>query len=82
MPEVCRKGIGLNYRLLASAVRSPSTGTQESVTADLVEQLLQQVALLIDRILLRHTALSGESPIFINWGGIEPRSAPSLMFQP
>ncbi len=82
MPEVCRRGISLSYGLLAYVVRLLPTGTQESVTADLVEQLLQQVALLIDRILLRHTALSGESPIFINWGGIEPRSAPSLMFQP
>ncbi len=67
MPEVCRRGISLNYGLLAYVVRLLPTGTQETVTADLVKQLLQQMPLLIDRILLRHTALSGESLGFQEW---------------
>ncbi len=61
MPEVCRRGISLSYGLLAYVVRLLPTGTQETVTADLVKQVLQQMPLLIDWILLRHTALSGES---------------------
>ena len=60
MPEVCRRGISLNYGLLAYVVRLLPTGTQETVTVDLVKQVLQQMPLLIDWILLRHTALSGE----------------------